>query len=1182
MGNTYTRQSSFTDGDVITADLFNNEYDQLLAAFAASTGHTHDGTAAEGGPITKLLGTAITIGDGTTGTDITVTFDGETNDGELKWMEDEDYFEFSDDILVASTEKIQFGDTATFIQQSSDGVLRIDGEATVDINASTAVLISNDLKLDSDSAILGFGADNDTTLTHTDGTGLTLNSTNKLTFGDAASFVQQSSDGVLRIDGEATIDLNASTAVTVSNDLKLDSDAAVLGFGVDNDVTLTHVADTGLLLNGTSVIQFNDASQSIGAPSATVLDINATDEIELNATLVDINANVEISGTLTVAGALDFGDLDISNVGSIALDTITNDGTNITLDSSGDIILDAEGADIFLKNDGTTYGSLTDSSGELVIKSGSTPTTAMTFSGANVTIAGDLTISGDDLTMATNTAGALLIADGTNFNPTLITSLSEIGTAADDDVLLAIDTSGGGLKKITRSTIIAGTGVAGNISNVIEDTSPQLGGNLDTNDFNILIDDAHFIGDENGNEQLVFQTTSSAVNQFEITNAATGNPPQLAATGGDSNIDLNLAAKGTGHVTIYGNTNPGTIQFNCENNTHGVQLKSPAHSVGSSAVLTLPSTTGTLIGTGDTGTLPVAAIDIDGATDIGEAIVDADLFIVDNGAGGTNRKVAASRIKTYIGSPATAADDISLGDAAVTIATSSGNITIDAQAGDADIIFKGTDGSSDITALTLDMSDAGTAIFNHDIKIADDGQIGSASAADAMIISSGGIVTFKDDILIKDGGTIGVASTADAITISSAGLVTIKDDIVLKSGGTIGGSNDTDLLTLGNAALTVAGTLAATTGTFSGILKTDDTTEATSTTDGSLQTDGGLSVVKDVVIGDDLKLLSDSSVIHFGADSEVTLTHVADTGLTLKHTATADDKPIVLTLQTGETDMAANDVIGKIAFQAPDEGTGTDAILVSAAIQAVAEGDFSSSSNATRLEFHTGASEAAASKMTLSSAGVLDVDGGITVDNITIDGTEIDLSSGDLTLDVDGDIILDADGEEVIFKNGSTNIGHVSLDSSNLTIKSLVQDKDIIFKGDDGGSEITALTMDMSDAGRATFNDVVKAENFHADYQALSGTTPTIDADTGGGFSLTVSGATTFTFSSVESGKTVGFYLEITGNGSSVDYETNQTVKFAGGTAPDAPANGETDVLVFITRDGGSNWYGALAIDAAA
>ena len=97
--------------------------------------------------------------------------------------------------------------------------------------------------------VLSFGADSDTTLTHTDGTGLTLNSTNKLTFGDVASFVQQSSNGVLRIDGEATIDMNASTAVLVSNDLKLDSDAAVLGFGADNDVTLTHVHNDGLILN---------------------------------------------------------------------------------------------------------------------------------------------------------------------------------------------------------------------------------------------------------------------------------------------------------------------------------------------------------------------------------------------------------------------------------------------------------------------------------------------------------------------------------------------------------------------------------------------------------------------------------------------------------------------------------------------------------------------------------------------------------------------------------------------------------------------------------------------------------------------------------------------------------------------------------------------------------------------
>ena len=126
-----------------------------------------------------------------------------------------------------------------------------------------------------------------------------------------------------------------------------------------------------------------------------------------------------------------------------------------------------------------------------------------------------------------------------------------------------------------------------------------------------------------------------------------------------------------------------------------------------------------------------------------------------------------------------------------------------------------------------------------------------------------------------------------------------------------------------------------------------------------------------VTIADNLSLGSDSAVLKFGADSDVTITHDPDDGLFFKSAATGDDNPFLLTLQTGETDLAANDVIGKIAFQAPDEGTGTDAILVSAAIQARAEGDHSSSSNATSIDFMTGASEAAATKLTLTSAGHL-------------------------------------------------------------------------------------------------------------------------------------------------------------------------------------------------------------------
>ena len=100
----------------------------------------------------------------------------------------------------------------------------------------------------------------------------------------------------------------------------------------------------------------------------------------------------------------------------------------------------------------------------------------------------------------------------------------------------------------------------------------------------------------------------------------------------------------------------------------------------------------------------------------------------------------------------------------------------------------------------------------------------------------------------------------------------------------------------------------------------------------------------------------------------------------LKNVGTGDDNPMSLTLQTSETDIAADDVLGKISFQAPDEGTGTDAILVAAAIQAISEGDFSASSNATSLAFMTGASEAATTKMTVTSAGNVGI-GETTVDS---------------------------------------------------------------------------------------------------------------------------------------------------------------------------------------------------------
>ena len=194
----------------------------------------------------------------------------------------------------------------------------------------------------------------------------------------------------------------------------------------------------------------------------------------------------------------------------------------------------------------------------------------------------------------------------------------------------------------------------------------------------------------------------------------------------------------------------------------------------------------------------------------------------------------------------------------------------------------------------------------------------SEAAAEKMKLSSTGVLTLNGGsgaIVIPDAGTIGSASDTNAIGISSGGVVSITA-----------------------------------------------TTANTSSTDGALTVGGGLGVAADASIGDDLRLISDAAVLSFGADSEITMTHEADVGLKFKHSATGDDKPIVLTLQTGETDMAANDVIGALRFQAPDEGTGTDAITIAAAIEAVAEGDFSATSNATKISFKCGNSEAATEK----------------------------------------------------------------------------------------------------------------------------------------------------------------------------------------------------------------------------
>tara|TARA_R100001509_G_scaffold21010_2_gene10959 strand:+ start:556 stop:2631 length:2076 start_codon:yes stop_codon:yes gene_type:complete len=164
----------------------------------------------------------------------------------------------------------------------------------------------------------------------------------------------------------------------------------------------------------------------------------------------------------------------------------------------------------------------------------------------------------------------------------------------------------------------------------------------------------------NGVQTLTNKTLTSPVIS-EIVSVSDGNISVLPNGSGKVLLDGNGSSGGVtvsdGLIDIRtGTGNVSKVKFYCESsNAHAQTLQAQPHSAGSSSVSTLPAATGTLIGTGDTGTLPLAAIDIDGGTDIGADLTTSDLIIVDDGAGGTNRKAALSRIVTLVNANTTAA-----------------------------------------------------------------------------------------------------------------------------------------------------------------------------------------------------------------------------------------------------------------------------------------------------------------------------------------------------------------------------------------------------------------------------------------------------------------------------------------------------------------------------------------------
>ena len=217
------------------------------------------------------------------------------------------------------------------------------------------------------------------------------------------------------------------TDLSVGDDVSLASDGAVLNFGADSDVSLTHVADTGLLLNSTRQLQFNDSSQFINAPSATVLDINATDEVEVNATLIDVNGNLDVSGTSTLTGNVTLGgQLIMPDVTSAKI--LVADGTSYQeVAVSGDVTIANTGA-VTIANNAVETAMIADSQITTAKLAGSvavigmsakitvgTGTPAVTAS-VNVTSVSDDGTGEFTITIATDYANANYAVSATTFD----------------------------------------------------------------------------------------------------------------------------------------------------------------------------------------------------------------------------------------------------------------------------------------------------------------------------------------------------------------------------------------------------------------------------------------------------------------------------------------------------------------------------------------------------------------------------------------------------------------------------------------------------------------------------------------------------------------------------------------------------------------------------------------------
>ena len=314
MGTGYVRRSTteIATGEVIEAADFNNEFNDIVSAFTASTGHSHDGTTSEGGNVTKLLGAAITIGDGSAGADIVLTFDGETTDGVLTWMEDEDHFKFSDDIVVDGTKRLYFNDEGGEYIHGDGTDLNLVSGADINIPASIGLTFGNDgEKIEGDGTDLTVSSS--AVLTLDAGGGITIDAdSGTITFADGGvSLGTITSSGFTGdVVGDLTGTADVATTVTITDNESTNESNAIIftaggdidggNLGLESDGTLTYNPSTGVVTAtgftiGSAVITETEleildglaattAELAVidGGPSATATTVAAADRVVLN------------------------------------------------------------------------------------------------------------------------------------------------------------------------------------------------------------------------------------------------------------------------------------------------------------------------------------------------------------------------------------------------------------------------------------------------------------------------------------------------------------------------------------------------------------------------------------------------------------------------------------------------------------------------------------------------------------------------------------------------------------------------------------------------------------------------------------------------------------------------------------------------------------------------------------